>query len=164
MHYFIDGYNLLFFHLKPDLTLQKRREELIQILDEKFKLLKVKATVVFDGFNTTEKNPNYLYFQSINVIFTSKNQTADDYILEQLMFIKNSSAITVITADKNFAQKARHLGAHTKTPKAFLLSIAKKPNNLIVKDKQKHSEDTKANIERLLNLFEKRVQENDLDY
>ncbi len=162
MHYFIDGYNLLFFHLKPDASLQKKREELIEILDEKFKLLKDDVTVVFDGFNTLEKTPQRQYFQSLKIVFTPKGQTADEYILEQLQHLKNPSHITVVTADKNLAQKVRYMRAHTKTPKAFLLLAAKKESEKISAN-EKLFEESKIQIERLLHLFEKRLRENDLD-
>lgn len=163
MHYFIDGYNLLFFHLKPDASLQKRREELIKLLDEKFTLLKINATLVFDGFNTIEVTPQKYYFQSLNVIFTPKQQTADDFIIEEISHDKNVNEITVVTADKNLAQKARYFGAHTKTPKAFLLWAAKKPDEKNSFFNEKVFEDSKVHIERLLHLFEKRLQENDFD-
>jgi predicted RNA-binding protein with PIN domain len=165
MQFFIDGYNLLFFHLTPDEDLKKNREELISLLDKKFKSLSIKATIIFDGFNQISNQAEHQFFEALTVIFSPKSQTADEYIIEHLSSAKNPNEITVITADKNLAQNARNLGAHCKTPRSFLKEIAKKQSD---KEQLKNThgkdyEDSKANIERLLNLFEKRLQETEID-
>ena len=165
MHYLLDGYNLLFFYLTPDENLKNKREELIHLLDEKLKLLKVKATLVFDGFSNMEEKTQHRYFDSLDVVFTFRNQTADEYILEQLSISKNINEETVVTADKNLAQSARNLGAFTKSPRSFIKWIANKQTKKEFSsiDEQNAFEDSKENIERLLKLFEKKLQESDFE-
>jgi predicted RNA-binding protein with PIN domain len=165
MHFFIDGYNLLFFHLTPDENLKKTREELIQLLDKKLKALNIKATLIFDGFNQIESAGERQYFDALTVVFSPRSETADEYILEHVSSAKKPNEITVITGDKKLAQAIRNLGAHCKTPKVFLKEIAKKQlqkENSETKS-QTELEETRENIERLLNLFEKRLQESEFE-
>lgn len=165
MQFIIDGYNLLFFHLTPDEDLKKNREELILLLDKKFKSLSIKATIIFDGFNQAENKPEHQFFKALTVIFSPKTQTADEFIIEQLSASKNPNEITVITGDKNLAQNARNLGAHSKTPKSFLKELTKKQDKKEINEKtaEQEYEDTKSNIERLLSLFEKRLHDSEID-
>lgn len=170
MQYIIDGYNLLFLHLTPDSNLEKNRERFISILDSQINVLNINAIVVFDGFNTENNIEKYEYFNSLEILFTCKNQTADDYILEKLEYrqTKNSinNEITVVTNDISLAIKARRLGAHTQKAKTFLKFIANKASNKKVNDegqKKVSAEDTKYHIERLLTIFEKKLLENDFN-
>lgn len=165
MKFIIDGYNLLFFHLTPDEDLKKNREELIKLLDKKFKSLSIKATIIFDGFNQAENKPEHEFFEALTVIFSPKSLTADEFIIEQLSSSKNPNEITVITGDKKLAQKARNLGAHSKSPKSFLKELSKKQTKKEMKEKEEERdyEDSKANIERLLSLFEKRLHDSEID-
>lgn len=165
MHFLIDGYNLLFFHLTPDESLKKTREEFVLLLDKKLQTLNIKATIIFDGFNQIGKRAEYQHFESVTVVFSPKGQNADEYILEQLSGAKKPNEITVITADNHLAQQARNLGAKSQSPKSFLKQIAKKHlEKETAAQNQKEQEDSKANIERLLSLFEKKLQENELDF
>lgn len=161
MHYLVDGYNFLFFYLSFDASLQKKREELIKLLDEKLTHLKIHATIIFDGFTNIQDNIERQYFNSLTVIFTAKNQTADEYIIEKLSFLKNKNEETVITADKNLAQRSKQLGAHVLSPKGFLKNILSKPTNENVEERE--YEETKADIKRLLQIFENRLKENNFD-
>ena len=165
MQYLIDGYNLLFFHLTPDEDLKKNREELISLLDKKFKALSIKATIIFDGFNQISHHAEHQFFETLTVIFSPKSQTADEYIIERVSCAKKPNEIIVVTADKNLAQNARNLGAHSKSPKSFLKEISNKQSKKELQEKsaEKEYEDSKANIERLLNLFEKRLQDSEID-
>lgn len=166
MHFLIDGYNLLFFHLPPDENLKKNREELISHLDTKLKNLGIEATLIFDSFTEINKKADHQYFEALTVIFSIKGQTADEYILETLSAEKNPNEITVITADKNLAYHCRNLKAHCKSPKSFLKDIAKKQSDAYKKNQSKaHDyEDCRANIERLLSLFEKKLLEAERDF
>lgn len=165
MQFLIDGYNLLFFYLTPDEDLKKNREELISVLDKKLKSLNIKATIVFDGFSQINKDAEHQYFESLTVVFSPKAQTADEYIIERLTSSKNPNEITIITADKQLASEARCLKAHSKTPKAFLKEIATKQAAIenSTEKEQRDFEESKAHIERLVKLFEKRLQDTELE-
>lgn len=154
MHYFIDGYNLLFFYITMDGSLQKKREELIKLLDDKLDLLSARATIVFDNFTNEEEASQKCSFNVIDVIFTNRGQTADDYIVSEY---KKPSV--VVTADKSLAAKCRALGARIKSPETFLRWVTKKRNREV----ENNYEETKENIEKLLEIFEKRLQEQNLE-
>jgi predicted RNA-binding protein with PIN domain len=160
MQYFIDGYNLLFFYLTSDETLRDKREKLINLLDEKLKFLKIKATIVFDNFTNEETCDQRKYFEALNVVFTSCGKSADNYIMENC-----NEKCVVITADKNLAQKCRNLGALIESPKSFLKRIAKAKRKNFTEEEEKFFEDTRENIEKLLKIFEKRdLQKFDDDF
>ena len=161
MHYIIDGYNFLFFYLSFDSSLQKKREEMIELLDENLLDLKIRATIIFDGFSNAHDNIERQYFNSLVVIFTGKNQTADEYIIEKLSVTENNNEETVITGDKSLALKSKQLGAHVLTPKNFVKKVLSKP--IEANNNTQNFEDTKENIERLLEIFENRLKENNFE-
>lgn len=163
MHYLIDGYNLLFFFLPPDDDLQEKREKLISLLDEKLSSLNIKVTLIFDGFHTSQPSNGQQYFKSLKVIFTQQGKTADEYILEYLNSIKYLKEYTVITADKNLSQQIKSMGSLTKTPNSFLKWLLHKETKKEKTPQKKHIEETKENIEKLLLIFEKRLQESEFE-
>jgi predicted RNA-binding protein with PIN domain len=158
MQYFIDGYNLLFFYLTSDESLRNKREKLINLLDEKLKFLNIKATIVFDNFTNEETFGKRKYFEALNVVFTSCGKSADNYIMENC-----SEKCIIVTADRTLSQKCRNLGALIESPKSFLKRIAKAKRKNFNKEEEKFFEDTRENIERLLEIFEKRDIQNSND-
>jgi predicted RNA-binding protein with PIN domain len=155
MKYLIDGYNLLFFYLTSDGTLRDKRERLINLLDEKLKFLKLRATIVFDNFTNEETFGKRRYFKALNVVFTSYKESADNYIIENC-----NEKCVVVTADKTLSQKCRNLKALVESPKLFLKRIANAKGKDFNGEEEEFFEDTKENIERLLEIFEKRDLQN----
>lgn len=140
MHYFIDGYNLLFRivpHSQNDL--QYERRSIIQDLNKKISLLKLDVSIVFDAnFQIGESSRSH--YDQLEIFFTAEGETADDYILNE---IKNSfypQKETVVTSDKTLALRVRNRSAETQSVEEFMLWLNRSYKNKIhqlKKDKQK---------------------------
>jgi predicted RNA-binding protein with PIN domain len=155
MHYYIDGYNLLFCLLdQEECFLEESRNKLIETLQYYLSSFSFPITLVFDsknedGFSITQKK-----LSPIQIIFTEKGISADNYILERVEISPNASQITVITEDKPLAKACRSIGAQTKSIDSFLKWITKRK-----KQPEKTSyEDTNYNIKRLEKIFEDRLK------
>ncbi len=145
MHYFIDGYNLLFRLPQQKLSFEKSREEVINSLLG----VKLSLTVVFDGgggdrSERTHKGP-------LEIVYTAKGQSADSYILEELSWIKKPGDHTVITSDKPLGLQCRQLGASVKSVPDFLEALYKKQ---AIKKAEKPSKDNDKDLSRLLKIFQ----------
>lgn len=117
MHYYIDGYNLLFRLTSSKDKLQDERQALIQDLNKKISVLKFNVSLVFDAtFQIGDRHRSH--FDALEILFTAYGETADRYILDELFHLKNTPQ-TVVTSDKHLAWKAHHLGAHTESVEEF---------------------------------------------
>ena len=161
MKYLIDGYNLIFRSTSSKSSLQKRREALINEFNNLISELKLNVTVVFDAPAGDWHDLTRGHVQALEVIYTAKKQSADEYILQEISYCRNASLITVITSDRSLANQCKALGAHVKSIESFLKWIAQKK----AKKKAKKSEyaqerafqDSEINITRLLLIFEKKL-------
>ncbi len=144
MHYFIDGYNLLFHLSAKTETFEEARQQIIDdLVDTKFSL-----TLVFDGKGIDL--PHHIHKGSLEIIYTSKGQTADNYILDALSFVKNPKVYTVVTSDKKLASICCQIGAYTKTNESFLALLKK---SRTIKTCEKPSRESNSEFERLLKIF-----------
>lgn len=127
MHYFIDGYNLL-FRLSRDFQeddLQSQRETIIQELSLKITELKMQATLVFDAAYQTGLRSRKNY-DSLEILFTEEGETADECILDELKKCRHPKNETVVTSDKKLAWYARRRGAKTQSTEGFLQKLSLK--------------------------------------
>jgi predicted RNA-binding protein with PIN domain len=125
MHYFIDGYNLLFRTGRLGEDLQDDRDQIIQELAEEAEQLGLDITLVFDS--TFQKGMSTRsHFNKIEIVFTSFGEEADDYILNELESIALPQQETVVTSDKRLAWKARRRKALTETIEEFLAWVKKR--------------------------------------
>lgn len=143
MHYYIDGYNLVYYLNEDVQDFKKEREKLVSYLLSALSP-KIKVTVVFDG---QEESRSYKGF--LEILYTDKAISADDWILQKISISKKPGLIGVITFDKGLSKMASYMGA-----KNILLP------NLLIKSKKKGDEERKpekenrANFERLLKEFD----------
>lgn len=144
MHYFIDGYNLL-FHLSAETkTFEEARKQIIDsLVDTKFSL-----TLVFDGKGTDL--PHRTHKGSLEIIYTSTGQSADAYILEAISLVKNPKVYTVVTSDKKLASICCQTGAYAQTIDSFLL-LLQKSKTVITREKPFKESDKECR--RLLKIF-----------
>jgi predicted RNA-binding protein with PIN domain len=158
MHYLIDGYNLV-FKINQDISnLEKSREEIIAFLREKISKTKIKASLIFDANKTDAFDLHYEYFDEFDVIFSEKDQTADELILEKITIAKHKKELTVVTSDNRLAIECRSMGANTKSITSFLNFLHKKSSE-ISKEETKQAVDSDHNIKRLQNIFEKKLKD-----
>lgn len=155
MHYLIDGYNFLFNTPDTHTNLQTQREQVLDTLLSIFDQLKMDITVVFDG-KGSDLNIHQLRF--LNIVYTPSALTADEYILEKLMVANNPTLFTVVTSDVQLGKICKQYRAKVMSVRSFLKWIEKK------KKKQSHRpvfdfKDSKANIDRLLKIFEDKLND-----
>lgn len=84
MHYFIDGYNLLFKTLGSLKDLQTKRQKVIALLEENLSILGLPCTIVFDRAHLRGEESGFQYLEALQVVFSPKGQSADEYIIEVL--------------------------------------------------------------------------------
>jgi predicted RNA-binding protein with PIN domain len=161
MHYLIDAYNLLFRSLKKRGPLQKTRQHLIEEINEEVSQLKLSVTLVFDGADDSLPHPTRGHFDAVEIVYTSKKQTADEYIFEEASYSRTPAQITVVTNDRELAAKCRLLNTKILTIDQFLAFLMKKKAK---KKKQSVSRDrvfrdSDPELARLLILFEKKLFE-----
>ena len=161
-HYFIDGYNLLFrVHGKPR-SLQQKRNELIHLINQEATLFNLNITLVFDGAHMDATDLVRGHFNAIEIVYTRQKQTADEYILDELHHKTNPAIEVVITSDNQLASACKSMGAKTESIESFLSFLSNKHKKAqkkrIEQSLQKAFEDSKSNIERLLKIFESRME------
>lgn len=118
MHYLVDGYNFMFRVAYDEEDLQKQREKIIHSLNLKMGFLGLKATLVFDAQYQPE-GIQRSYYDALEIVYTSRGETADDCILN---FVKESatpSRFTIVTSDKKLARLAERLGAKVDSSEHF---------------------------------------------
>lgn len=128
MHYYVDGYNLLFSCVPASDNLQKHRQALILNLEEKIQLLALDVTLVFDAQFQPEIGYRF-HFKCLEIYFTDLGVTADDFILQQLKNSSNPSQETVVTSDKTLAWRCRQQEAHTIDSELFVAWLSKRSKN-----------------------------------
>lgn len=161
MQYLVDAYNLLFRSGKKKGSLEKERQSLIQQLNEVISQLHIHVTLVFDGAGERISLPTRGHFDAIEIIYTTKGQTADEYISDEIYHAKKPSQRTIVTNDRELAARCRNFRAKTMSLDEFLQLLLKK------KKKKKPSKtlhsfrDSNPEIERLLKIFEKKWADNE---
>ncbi|MGK5594447.1 MAG: NYN domain-containing protein [Parachlamydiaceae bacterium] len=126
MHYFIDGYNLLFRLARAgEGPLQLQREKMIEELGRKINALSIDATIVFDShYQQGLRSRNSIL--NFEILFTDEGETADECILDELRRMPFSHEQMVVTSDKKLSWQARLKGAQTQTVEAFLAFLEQK--------------------------------------
>lgn len=155
MHYYVDGYNFLFRIFEKIDPLEKKRDQLIEILNEELKFLKGRCSLVFDSSQQIRDCPQCAFLENLEVIYTPRGLTADNYIIELVEHSRNPKAITVVTSDGGLGRQCSHLGSLVMTIEAFITFILKKTKKSEATKPSQTSSD--AEIERLRKIFENRL-------
>lgn len=128
MHYFIDGYNLMFRVSRAGGDLQKQRQDIIQDLEIKINALNLNVTLVFDAqYQNTESSRSHIL--GVEILFTNVGETADEYILHALKEETKPHLQTVVTSDKKLAWLARRSYAKTETVEEFISLLNRRYKN-----------------------------------
>ncbi len=103
----VDGYNFIFnsyfkVRFKSD-ELQKLREETINFLSKYYNAKRNKVVVVFDGYNTDELCESKYNRQNIEIIYSKKDEKADDVIVRLAKSITGS--LIIITNDNDIRRR-----------------------------------------------------------
>lgn len=128
MHYIVDGYNLLFRILTSSVDLSKRRQQIVENLNKKIKLLGIQVTIVFDSNYRLEESAKS-HFDALEIQFTSRGITADEWIIEKVQKIANPETIIVVTSDKKLAWIVRSSSIKTESIEEFVTTLNKRVKN-----------------------------------
>lgn len=99
----VDGYNVIFAW--PELSdlarvnIDSARDALIDILSELNSLLSGQVMAVFDAYRVRGRNSGHMTLQDVEVIFTSTDETADQYIERFTNTTARKKRIAVVTSD-----------------------------------------------------------------
>ena len=161
-HYLIDGYNLLFWLLRGESPfLRKNRERAIAQLADLFEFLPFRITLVFDSHKEREHSPLPGHFRYLEIIYTDRDQSADDYILQMIATSPKPQQIILITSDRELASQARARGARVED-RSHLFSLIKRK-----KGGEEPSEempvDSRREIQRLLRIFKEKLELGNLE-
>lgn len=135
MHYYIDGYNLLFRLSGSRNDFAKQRQALIDELNHKVGLLGLNVTIVFDAQHQPESGSRS-HYKKLKVIFSEPNETADDRILEEIKIEQKPHLHTVVTSDKKLAWFARRCLAKTESVEQFIEWLDKRYANRIRQNRE----------------------------
>jgi predicted RNA-binding protein with PIN domain len=137
MHYYIDGYNLLFRISRAAGELQKQRHGIIKDLETKINCIGLDATLVFDAQHYEGESVRR-HLNQLEIVFTACGETADEYILDRLRESSDPSKETVATSDKKLALLSRRRHAYTQSIEDFIAWLNKRyRNKLRGKDSKK---------------------------
>lgn len=128
MHYYIDGYNLL-FRLNPNHTsLKEEREYLISELSKELFFLKLDATLVFDSMHTLHEE-TLSYLNDLRIIYTKQGESADEWIVNTLQEQTTPSQCTVVSSDKKLTKSILLLGGKVLAIDTFLSWLQRRLKN-----------------------------------
>jgi len=163
MHYLIDGYNLLFRLLKSKGSLEKARQELISELNDLVSELRLNVTLVFDGAQEHLLPLSRGHYDAIEIIYTHKEQSADEYILDHLDHVRSPAQFTIVTNDRELKGKSHQLGAQVLTLDGFLGFLQKKKTKKKKRETRRGVQfrESEAEFTRLLLAFEKKLLEDE---
>jgi predicted RNA-binding protein with PIN domain len=161
MRYLVDAYNLLFRKLKKRGSLEKSRQHMIEELNDAVSHLKLQITLIFDGAEEYQPHPSRGHFDAIELVYTPKRKTADEYISDEVINSKSPSQIIVVTNDRELAIRCRIHRAKTQTIDEFIAFVSKKrtKKKKIPSSSERIFRESNSELARLLIIFEKKMLE-----
>jgi predicted RNA-binding protein with PIN domain len=113
MPYFLDGNNLIGHVRRTARPSREDRAALISEVADRLRRTKARAVLFFDGASDRGSSLGALR------IHASDGASADDQIVDEIRRARASIEITVVTADRDLARRARDLGAKAVAPAEF---------------------------------------------
>ena len=130
----VDGHNLIYADegLKKTalFSLEKAREELMDLLSSYVSYTKTELLLVFDAYLVKDGEGSEFTHDGYKVVFTKENQTADAYIELMMSQLGPDYSIRMITDDKLLQFSAVHSGISRMTTKEFLEELTKIGNEI----------------------------------
>ena len=118
--------------------------------------------MVFDShYQNSEDFASKRTLSNIEVSFSPKNLSADQYLLELLEW--DSKNTTLVTSDRELSKKGSFLGAKILSIEKFVNFILKKQKKGTPRGKPNMRE-SRANFERLHKAFKKKLDESGEEY
>jgi hypothetical protein len=114
MPYLLDGNNLIGLFRKTSRPSPEDRQALVAELAERLRRTRARAILFFDG-PAGDRGSS----MGALVIRPSSGGSADDAILREIGKARSPGEMTVVTADRGLARRARDAGAAVSTPEEF---------------------------------------------
>ena len=130
----VDGYNLI--HADEGLkstslfSLEKAREELMDLLSNYVSYTKTELVLVFDAYLVKDGEGSEFMHGGYKVVFTKANQTADAYIERMMRQLGPDYSIRMVTDDRLLQFSAVHSGISRMTAKEFLEELTRIGNEI----------------------------------
>ncbi|MBQ3527102.1 MAG: NYN domain-containing protein [Clostridia bacterium] len=130
----IDGYNLIYsddvLKSTADFSLEKARDDLMNILSNYVSYTKTELVLVFDAYLVEDGKGTESMHDGYKVVYTKENETADTYI-EKLMYdLGPDYSIRMVTNDRLLQFSAVHSGVSRMTAKEFLEELTRIGNEI----------------------------------
>ncbi len=135
--------------------MEKSRQKLIEELNDMISRSNLHVTLVFDGAEESSRG----HYDAIEIVYTPKTSTADEYIFEEVTRSRIPAQITVVTNDRPLANRCRIERAKTMTTDQFLALVMKKKQTR-KKVRESAFRESDRELTRLLLIFEKKLLEN----
>ncbi len=120
----IDGYNLIYswesLKKTASFSLEKAREELMDILSSYVAYTKVELLLVFDAYLVKDGEGSEFTHDGFRVVYTKADQTADAYIEKVMHDLGPDYSIRMVTGDRLLQFSAVHSGILRMTAQEFI--------------------------------------------
>ncbi len=130
----IDGYNVIhsweLLKETAKFSLEKAREELMDILSNYVAYTKVEAVLVFDAYLVKDGAGSEFTHDGYSVVYTKENQTADAYIERIMAELGPNYNVTVVTDDRLLQFSAVHSGILRMTSEEFFDDVTRIGNQI----------------------------------
>lgn len=130
----VDGYNLIYSdeNLKSTslFSLEKAREELMNLLSNYVAYTKTELVLVFDAYLVKDGEGSEFMHDGYKVVYTKANQTADAYIEKMMHDLGPDYSIRMVTNDKLLQFSAVSSGISRMTGKEFLEELTRIGNEI----------------------------------
>ena len=130
----VDGYNLIYADERLQSTalfsLEKAREELMDLLCNYVSYTKTELILVFDAYLVKNGEGSEFMHNGYKVVYTKANQTADAYIEKMMYELGPDYSIRMVTDDKLLQFSAVHSGISRMTTKEFLENLTRIGNEI----------------------------------
>ena len=130
----IDGYNLIHscesLKKTAEFSLEKARDELMDILSSYVAYTKVELLLVFDAYLVKDGEGSEFVRDGYKVVYTKADQTADAYIEKVMHDLGPDYSIRMVTGDKLLQFSAVHSGILRMTAKEFLEELTRVGNEI----------------------------------
>ena len=130
----LDGYNLI-FAWEPlaevaAFSLEKAREELMDLLSGYVAFTKTELLLVFDAYRVKDGTGSDFTHDGFRVVYTKQNQTADAYIEKVIHDLGPDYSIRVVTGDYLLQVSAILSGVSRMTTREFITEITAVGNEI----------------------------------
>ena len=130
----LDGYNLIYswesLKQTADFSLEKAREELMDLLSDYHAFTKTDVLLVFDAYLVKDGAGSEITHDGYRVVYTKQDQTADAYIEQVMHELGPDYSIRVVTGDRLLQFSAVSYGISRMTANEFWSEITQISNEI----------------------------------